>query len=282
MSGHLTRRATIGAALSVGLTGTAHASPRRVVSLNPCLDAILVHVADRAQIAALSHYARERHGSTIADIARTLPFTFESAEEIISLAPDLVLASQHSAVATRGALSRLNIQVATFGVPNTVEASLAQVGEVALLVGRPERGAALVARIRATLAKSAPAPGQRPIRALVFQGRGHAAGGSTLVDEMMRRTGFENVAARYGINFWGNVQLERLIADPPELLLTDAAQPGQTTWSERLTSHPALERIGPRMRRAVFPEACLYCGGPVLLQTAAALVRARDEFWSAS
>ena len=33
----------------------ASAGPRRVVSLNACLDAILVHVADRGQIAALSH-----------------------------------------------------------------------------------------------------------------------------------------------------------------------------------------------------------------------------------
>ncbi len=280
----LTRRATIGAALSLGmsfgLTGPARASPRRVVSLNPCLDTILVHVADRAQIAALSHYARERHGSTIADVARTLPMTYESAEEIISLAPDLVLASQHSAAATRGALARLKIDVATFGVPNTVDESLAQIGEVARLVGRPERGAALTARIQSELAACAPAPGQRPIRALVFQARGLAAGEGTLVDEMMRRTGFENVAARYGINFWGTVQLERLIADPPELLLTGAPQQGATTWSERLMSHPALARVAPRMRRGVFPEPCLYCGGPVLLQTAAALARARTDFWS--
>jgi len=278
----LTRRATIGAAMSIGLTGTAHASPRRVVSLNPCLDTILVHVADRAQIAALSHYARERHSSTIADVARTLPLTYESAEEIIGLSPDLVLASQHSAVATRNALSRLRIEVATFGVPNTIADSLAQIGEVARLVGRPERGAALIARIQRGIAVAAPASGQRPIRALVFQARGLAAGEGTLVNEMMQRTGFENVAARYGINFWGNVLLERLIADPPDLLLTGAPQPGATTWSERLTSHPALASVAPRMKRAVFPEACLYCGGPVLLQTTAALVQARADFWSAT
>ena len=278
----LTRRETFGAALSMALPGTAHASSRRVVSLNPCLDTILVHVADRAQIAALSHYARDPHGSTIAEIAATLPFTYESAEEIIGLAPDLVLASQHSAVATRNALARLNIEVATFGVPNTVADSLAQIRDVARRVGRPERGAALTARIEAALAASAPPSGHRPIRALVFQARGLAAGEGTLVDEMMRRTGFLNVAARYGIHFWGNVQLERLLADPPDLLLTGPPQPGATTWSERLMSHPALARIGPRMRRAVFPEASLYCGGPVLLQTAAALVQARTDYWSAT
>jgi iron complex transport system substrate-binding protein len=61
------------------------AAPRRVASLNACLDAMLVHLADRSQIAALSHYAREEHSSTVAATAKTLPFTWESAEEIIAL-----------------------------------------------------------------------------------------------------------------------------------------------------------------------------------------------------
>ncbi|MBI1186619.1 MAG: ABC transporter substrate-binding protein, partial [Alphaproteobacteria bacterium] len=93
-----TRRAIAGAAAGACLPGGD--APRRVVSLNPCLDVILVHIADRTQIAALSHYARDASSSTIADIARTLPFTYESAEEILSLDPDLVLASTHSALAT--------------------------------------------------------------------------------------------------------------------------------------------------------------------------------------
>src|SRR4051794_24237649 len=39
--------------------GSAWAAPQRVVSLSPCLDVILVNVADRDQIAALSHFSRE-------------------------------------------------------------------------------------------------------------------------------------------------------------------------------------------------------------------------------
>src|SRR5689334_13603243 len=97
----------------------AQAAPLRIVSLNPCLDTTLVAVADRAQIAALSHYARDPYGSNIAEIAATLPITYESAEEVIALAPDLVLASRHSALATRNALTRLGIEVALFDVPES-------------------------------------------------------------------------------------------------------------------------------------------------------------------
>ena len=40
--------------------------------------------------------------------------------------------------------------------------------------------------------------------------------------------------------------------------------------------HPALNRVAGRMQKAVFPERLLFCGGPVLIQTAAALKRARE------
>lgn len=274
------RRAALTGALALGIATPAQAAPRRVVSLNPCLDAILVHVADRGQIAALSHYARTAESSTIADLARSLPMTHESAEEVLALSPDLVLASAHSAIATRSALAQLNIRVADFTVPNSVDESIAQIAQMAALLDRPQRGEALIASIRAALARATPRTRRAPIDVLVFQPRGLAAGTGTLVDEMLVRTGFANAAARYGINRWGNVSLERLIADPPALLLSGQAAPGAPTWSERLITHPALAAIAPRMKRDVFPEAFLYCGGPVLLQTAPTLAAARERFWS--
>src|SRR5262249_15465667 len=87
------------AALVVATPVPAEAHP--VVPLNPCLDTILVNVADRDQIAALSPYAQDAHTSSIADIAATLPVVSESAEDVIMLRPDLVLAGFHNSPATR-------------------------------------------------------------------------------------------------------------------------------------------------------------------------------------
>lgn len=263
-----------GAMLAAG-TAAADAAPRRVVSLNACLDAILVHVADRGQIAALSHYAREPVGSTISEVAKTLPFTWETAEEVIALRPDLVLTSRHSALATRNALGRMNIQTELFSVPDSVAASLDQVREVARLVGRPARGQALIARIEAAIAASAPPPGAAPLTALIYQPNGFSAGRGTLMDEMMTRAGFENVAGRYGLGKWGNVPVERLLADPPQVLLSGVPVRGSRTWADRVMRHPALKSLSGRMVQAQLEEKLLYCGGPVLIQTAAALARAR-------
>lgn len=270
-----TRRDMIGGALALAVPSKA--APRRIASLNNCLDAMLVHLADRGQIAALSHYAREPHGSTVAAQAKTLPYTWESAEEIISLRPDLVLASQHSALATRNALKRLHVPVHRFKVPKSVAESLAQVRKIAGLIGHPQRGEVLVARIEAAIAASAPPAGARRLQALIYQPNGFAAGPGTLVDEMMDQAGFENVARRYGLKTWGNVGLERLLADPPQVLLVDEPAPGARSWADRVMTHPALKSISSRMRLVRVPEKLLYCGGPVLIDTAAAMARARAQ-----
>jgi iron complex transport system substrate-binding protein len=274
----LTRRAAVGTGLALGLgsAAVARALPR-VVSLNPCLDAVLVHVADRAQILGLSHYARDAQQSTIAAVARTYPITYESAEEVIALRPDVVLSAAHSSPATRAALKRLNIRTELFKVPNSWVENQAQIRRIADAVGHPQRGEALIAQVEVAMARGAPRPGTRPVTALVFQPNGFAAGHGTLVDEMMRRAGFENVAERYGLRKWGNVSLERLLDDPPEVLLAGQARPNAPTWAERILDHPALVAIAPRMARAVFPERLLYCGGPVLIQTAAVLATARRQ-----
>ena len=271
----ITRRTALAAAaLPLAAAATRHP---RIVSLNPCLDAILVRVADRSQIAALSHYSRDPNGSSILSIARTLPYTYETAEEVVALKPDLVLGSVHASRATQQALDRMGIRSERFDVPGSVAESLAQVRRIGVVVGHADRGQALARAIEAAIAEAAPRAGERPLTALVFQPNGLAAGKGTLMDEMLTRAGFVNVAERYGLSRWGNVALERLIADPPQVLLAGQSAPDAPTWAERVTNHPALASLAGRMQRTVFPERLLYCGGPVLIETAAALADARRQ-----
>ena len=272
----MNRREVVSGALAM-TAGAPPPRPRRIVSLNSCLDAMLVHLADRGQIAALSHYARDAQASTVAAQARTLPYTWESAEEVIDLMPDLVLASQHSALATRNALKRLHVPVQRFKVPRSIDESLGQVRELARLIGHTDRGEALVARIEAAIAAAKPTPGARRLTALIYQPNGFAAGPGTLVDEMMDHAGFDNVARRFGLKTWGNVGLERLLADPPQVLLVGVPAPGARSWADRVMSHPALKVISGRMRQVRLPERLLYCGGPVLIETAAAMALARAQ-----
>ncbi len=261
----------------VGTVSLLKAEPRRIVSLNPCLDTILVHIADHSQIAALSHYARDPSASTIADIARNLPFTTETAEEIITLNPDLILSAGHSSLATRKSLEKLGFKTELFPVPGTISESLAQIRRVAELVGQKERGEGLVRRIEEALDRMRPSPDEPHYTALVFQSGGLVPGRKTLIDDMMSTAGLRNMAEEYGVNFWGTVSLERLLDRPPQILLTDIDAGGKPVWADRVLSHPALARMEPAMTRANLPQQLIYCGGPVLLKTAEALTSARRK-----
>jgi iron complex transport system substrate-binding protein len=270
----LTRRGAL-AVLAAGAAPPGGPEPHRVASLNPCLDAILVHVADRAQIAALSHYSREPTATSIGDLGRSFPITYESAEEIIALSPDLVLAAGHTGLATRAALKRLDIRIETFGLPSTVAQSLRQVTRIAALVHRPQKGAALIAAIEDALAKAAPRPGDRRLSALVFEAGGLVSAPHTLVDELLTRCGFENAALRYGVTSTADVPLELIIADPPDVLLAGQVEAGAPTWADRIVDHPALAHAARRMYRAGFPQHLTYCGGPVIIEAAQALADIR-------
>lgn len=276
-----TRRGVIAAAAAWAAPGASFAAPPvRAASMFPCLDAILVAVADRGQIAGLSAGARDPRASTVVAIAKTLPSVKGGAEGVAALKPDLVLASAYAQPAFRAALVRLGVRVETFETAETIAQSLADVRRVAALIGRPAEGEALARAIENALAAAAPARPRRPIEALVFEPRGFVAGGDTVIDDALRRLGFANAAARYGVRQWGNITLEALLADPPELLLAAAPQPGAQTLSERITAHPALARIAPRMRRDALPNALIFCGGPSLLTTAPLLAAARERFWA--
>ena len=277
MSFALTRRVALGAGAVVALGAAAQAAPKRIVSLNSCLDAILVQVADRGQIAAISHYSHEPTSSSIGPAGATYPFTYESAEEILALEPDLVLMARHSSPSTRAALAKLGIRAELFGTPESVADSLAQVDQLSRAVGHPERGQALIARIDRALAEAAPAPGTPRLTALTYQAGGFATAQGTMMDEMMRRAGLDNAASRYGLRRTGNVPLERLIADPPDVLLAGETRPGAPTWADRVLRHPALAHAAPRMYRGSFPQRLTFCGGPVLIDTARMLARVRTE-----
>lgn len=275
-----TRREIVAAASLLPLAGGAAqaAAPRRVVSINACTDGLLLDLGDRSQIAALSHYAREAENLTIFERAKPFRVTRESAEEIIDLRPDLVLSSRHNALATREALRKLNIRIATFGVPASIEESRQQLLKAGSALGHPERGAAMVARVDAAFAAAEPRPGQRRPTALVFQSNGFTAGADTLVGQLLTRVGFENAAGRYGLKQWGNVRLERLLADPPDLLISGQRMDGAPVWADRIGKHPALKSIAGRMRHDTVPEGLLYCGGAVFIPALARLTAVRDRY----
>lgn len=270
----MTGRAIIGAgaALALLLAARADAVPRRVVSINPCIDAIMMQVADAEQIAAISHYSKDMRATSItASQAARFAATSGTAEEIVALAPDLVLSGPHVEPATIAALRRLRIPLLQVSVPDTIAQSRQQVADVARAVGHPQRGAALIARMDAAVAAARTAA--PPIDALIWQGGGLVPGTATLADDLLRASGFRNKSADYGLDKWDVLSLEPLLARPPQLLLTI----GETARADRMLGHPAMAQLSRRVAVRAWPERLLRCGGPTIIDAANRLALIRQS-----
>ena len=251
---------------------TAVAGEPRVVSINPCVDAVLMEVADARQIAGISHYSQDPAATSIRlDLARRFPATSGTAEEVVALAPDVVIAGGHVAPSTSLALRRLGVRLIELPVPTTIAESEAQVGIIAATVRHPERGAALVARIDAAVSAARP-PSAPPLSALIWQGGGLVPGRGTLADELLRVSGFRNASADYGLKQWDILPLEYLVAQPPRVLLSLGAEAG---GGDRMLRHPVLRPLAARIAFRAFPARLLYCGGPTLVESLATLAAIR-------
>ena len=237
----------------------------RIVSINPCVDAILMRVADPAQIVGISHYSQDPRATSIPiALANRFKATSGTAEEVVALAPDIVLSGSHVSPATTMALKRMHITLVQYPVASTVAESETQVREIAGIAGHPARGAALAAAIDAAARR---ATGAR-VPALIWQGGGLVPGSGTLADELMTRAGFRNISATYGLKQWDVLPLEYLIARPPRVLLSVGAA---ATGTDRLTAHPAVARLAQRITVAPYPSQLLNCGGPTIIAAMARL-----------
>lgn len=243
------------------LLPAAAPAPRRIVSLHLCADQYLLALADRAQVASLTRYARDPAMSPHAAQARNWPVTGASAEEVLALDPDLAIVSPGRAFLIR---PRAVLELAdAHDYPGIV----AQTRLVARAIGHPDRGEALIRRMDAALAR-VPRDAGRGRVAAEYQRRGFLTGTGTLIDDLMRRVGLVNLAARLGRSPLAQVPIEAIVAARPHFLLVEE---GDTVVDQgtAMRAHPALARI-PRL---MLPRASTTCGGPAYVLAAASLAR---------
>lgn len=257
--------------LSIG--ACAQASPR-IVSINPCVDAMLVRLAEPAQILGISHYSQDPRATSIPlSIARRYRITSGTAEEVVALAPDMVLAGEHVAPSTIHMLQRLHIPIMKFGVPTSIAESEDQVRSIARIVGQPARGEAMVAAMQAAVNAARPKrPGTMP--ALVWSGGGLVPGSGTLADTLLQTAGFRNLSASYGLKQWDILPLEYLVARPPRLLLSVGMGAGT---GDRMLSHPVMAKLGRRIAIRAYEPRMLHCGGPSIVDALGRLKTIREE-----
>ncbi|KAB2850302.1 MAG: ABC transporter substrate-binding protein [Hyphomicrobiaceae bacterium] len=265
--------ATVVLLLSAGTR--AQGPPRRIVSVNLCTDQLLMLLVEPSRIAAVSHLARDPSLSALAEEARKIAIVHANAEEVLRADPDLVLAGPWTTRATGDLLRRLGRRVAIVPLAQDLDGVRAAVREVARLTGAEARGEEIVAafdRRRAEIEKKRPSS---PRTAVVYHVAGLASGTGTLADAVLRAAGLRNAAEAERLDAKGALALERLLADPPDLVVLGHAEDEYRTVQADNLRHPALRRLLERVESVHIPQRLMICASPKVLDAVELLVDKR-------
>ncbi len=269
-------RFAIGAAvcLAIGAAaaeGMARAVPARIVSMNLCADELVLRLADREQIAAVTWFARDPRGSTVAAEAAGVPPTRGLSEEIVALRPDIVIAGAFTTRTTVGLLKRLGFPLLELGVPSDFAGVRAQIRDVANAVGYSARGEAMIAAFDARLAGVAAG---RPLRALVMRPNAFTVAPGTLGDAIIRAAGLVNVAAEIGRDRSGQVPLEAAAFADADLIVLDEGENRTPSLADTVLHHPVLGAFRREGRTVSIPNRLWSCPGPQVAEVVERLARA--------
>lgn len=263
------RRFAVACAMAVA--APAPAAPQRIVSLSPCADQYLLELADPGQIVALNRFVHDPAISWAYRKARRYPGIRGSAEEMLTLKPDLVFSSGFGSPAALAVLESRKIRLVQLPWDDGFESIVRTTRRVAAELGHPERGEALIAAMQARIAALGRPPGQGRVAAY-YQRRGYLTGQGTLIDEMMRRAGLVNLATRLNRPMLSRLSVEQMAVARPDFLFVENGRTVRDKGSEML-QHPLLRRTIPAARRIDIPEALTTCGGPSYPDALAAMVR---------
>lgn len=250
-------------AASLALATPAAAAPSRVASLNLCTDELVLLLAAPGQVVSLTHLAGEEAETPLWRRARRYRRNDGSLLSVASARPDLVVTMGGGARDRAGIAARLGIHTLDLPFAASLADVEANIRRLAVALGRPERGAALIRRIEA-LRASTPA---RRRDAIWLGGGGRTVSATGLEAQWMALAGLAQRPMR-----GDRVSLETLIARPPAVLLRSDYRAGQYSNAQRWLDNPAASRA--RAGRTIVTDGRLWtCMGPLMIDEVARLRR---------
>lgn len=257
----------LGAFLAAGPgSEAAHAeAPRRIVSLTVCTDQLLLDLVARERIAALTYLAVDPTVSLRVEEARGLKGVHWMAEEVLALQPDLIIAQEYSATAAVDLLRRLGFHVVFVPLATDFEGMRQAIRIMADAVGDKPRGEAMIAAFDERLAAARPEGPERP-RALAYDVNSYASDGGSLVDAALAAAGFHNMARDVPLGPGGRLPLEKVVADPPDLIvLPNTPKDFKSIVGDNLR-HPAFASLLASHAHIELPMPQWLCATPKIVE----------------
>ena len=258
----------------VGITPASAQVPQRVVTVNLCLDQLALRLAAPAQPVGISYLSLDARISAMVDPARAIAPVRATVESILTLRPDLVIfdATAHAVVKrlVRGA----GVAILELPWAASLEDAETLIVQIAGALGRDAEGQALIGEMREQRRRLT-WQGPPTATAAVLQANRGTSGKGSLMDELLRLSGYRNLAAELGIGAYGRLPLEAVLAGQPDLLVLDGKANAHPSRATEFVDHRALESLAGRTRLVSVPIRYSICAGPENFETMRLLAEAR-------
>jgi iron complex transport system substrate-binding protein len=252
----------------------ADGMPQRIVTLNACADQIVVDLVPRERIRAVSHLAADPLTSAVAEKARGIPWTRGNAEEVLAFDPDLVIAGEYTTPATVALLERLGLKVLKVPGASDFDGARAVTRLIADAVGEREKAERWLADFDRRIAAASSTAACRP-KAVVYQVNNLASGPGSIADTVLGAAGFRNLTAELNLGPGGQLPLEALVADPPDLIILSGPIDEYRTVVADNLRHPALAALMRTHKTATLPWRLWLCATPHLAEAVERLAAVR-------
>ncbi|HHU51654.1 MAG TPA: cobalamin-binding protein [Firmicutes bacterium] len=206
--------------------------PRRIVSVSPANTEILFALglgAERRIVGVTNWCDYPPEVRFIEKVGDLYPLNLE---KIISLRPDLVVASDINGKEDVDRLTELGVTVATVN-PTTLRSSLEAIELLGRLTGKTPQAGKLVKRIQQGITqierrgKILTANRGKPLKVLVILGGAYegqpiwTTGPGTFLDELITLTGGENIGHQLNLR-WAQMSMEHVLKCNPDVILTES------------------------------------------------------------
>jgi iron complex transport system substrate-binding protein len=263
-------------ALAVGpALARADGMPQRIVTLNACADQIVVDLVPRERIRAVSHLAADPLTSAVAEKAKGIPWTRGNAEEVLAFDPDLVIVGEFTTPATVALLERLGLKILKVPDASDFDGARAVTRLIADAVGEREKAERWLADFDRRIGAAMPGdPTWRP-KAVVYQVNNLASGPGSIADTVLGAAGFRNLTSELNLGPGGQLPLELLVADPPDLIILSGPVDEYRTVVADNLRHPALAALMRTHKTATLPWRLWLCATPHLAEAVERLAAVR-------
>lgn len=246
--------------------------PVRVVSQTVGTDELLLALADPAQIAALSHLARDPLFSPVAKEAASYPTLRTSdAESILKFHPDLVLIASYTRAETKELLRRTGVKLILLERFESLDDLYANARTIGAALGHPDRAETAIQNWqRRVSALQKKLMGVRMVRVLPVSTLPFTAGAETTFQDVCEHAGAVNVAAEAGLKGHQPTPTEKLLTWNAEVLVASGEEGPKVI--QRLRELPCYTFL-PAMKAG----RVVLVSGPRMASTAQARLDAYEE-----